>query len=78
MFPDENKHLLAFDLIYCCSVYDLFDGISYNKLNAKEKNLFLEKQKAAKEALAAYNKAVDDILFYIFCFRSASNAMISS
>ena len=27
LHPDKEKHILAFDLIYCCSTYSLFDGI---------------------------------------------------
>ena len=27
LHPDAEKHILAFDIIYCCSVYDLFDGL---------------------------------------------------
>ena len=29
MHPDQEKHILLFDLIYCCSTYGLFDGISF-------------------------------------------------
>ena len=54
--PDPEKHILAFDLIFCCSTYGLFDGITYSKLNAAEKKQYREKvdkAKKAEEALAA-------------------------
>ena len=35
--PDEALHLLAFDIIYCCSVYGLFDGIHYTMRNGQER-----------------------------------------
>ncbi|MBP3196896.1 MAG: hypothetical protein J6N21_07810 [Butyrivibrio sp.] len=60
LHPDSEKHILAFDLIYCCSVYDLFDGIVFTKRNAKEKQLYqMEKQKA-NELKAAYVKAQEE------------------
>ncbi len=60
MFPDEAKHLLAFDLIYCCSVYDLFDGISFDRPKTKEKQLIVENRKKAEQLLAEYEKAKAD------------------
>ncbi|MCD8308098.1 MAG: hypothetical protein LUD51_07740 [Clostridia bacterium] len=64
MSPDENKHILAFDLIYCCTVYHLFSGIPYTPRTPVEKNLLLELQKKAEEALEDYNskKAKKDCL----------------
>ncbi len=61
LHPDTKKHILAFDLIFCCSVYDLFDGIKFTKRNAKEKQLYqMEKQKA-QDLKAAYDKAQDEV-----------------
>ena len=39
---DINKHILAFDIIYCFSSYNLYGGINYTKRNMKEKKLYLE------------------------------------
>ncbi len=36
MYPDTEKHVLVFDLIYCCSVYDLFDGITFRRPKTHE------------------------------------------
>ena len=49
MHPDQEKHILAFDLIYCCSSYDLFDGISFIRPKLSEKNLIVERKEKAKE-----------------------------
>lgn len=60
LHPDKEKHILAFDLIYCCSTYDLFDGISYTKRNMKEKQLYLANKKKAQELKEALDKAKAD------------------
>lgn len=49
LHPDKAKHILAFDIIYCSGVYNLYDGIPFVKRNSKEKNLYLENQKKARE-----------------------------
>ena len=71
LHPDQEKHILVFDLIYCCSAYGLFDGISYEKPNSKARQLFRErKEKAlqlfdklteAKEELQRYQEVKDDV-----------------
>ena len=48
LHPDTEKHILAFDLIYCCSTYGLFEGITFDRPKTKEKQILLEKKKAAK------------------------------
>lgn len=57
---DNNKHILAFDIIYCCSVYDLFDGITYSRRNMKEKKLYLEEKAKAEKLKQSYDKAKVD------------------
>ncbi len=61
MFEDKKKHLLAFDIIYACSVYDLFDGISFNRPKTKEKNLIIERKLKAQRMLDNYKKAMDNL-----------------
>lgn len=64
LHPDEALHILLFDIIYCCNVYDLFDGITYTKPKSKEKQLILENRKKAKALKADYDeakKAVDSL-----------------
>lgn len=60
LHPDTMKHILAFDIIYCCSTYDLFDGISYTKRNMKEKQLYLANKKKAQDYKDALDKAKSD------------------
>ena len=62
MFPDSEKHMLAFDLIYCCSVYDLFDGISFNRPKSKDKQLIVANKKKAAALLEDYNNAFDEMV----------------
>jgi len=45
--PDVEKHILVFDLIYCCSTYGLFDGITFNRPKTKERQLIQEKKNKA-------------------------------
>lgn len=49
LYPDEAKHILAFDIIYCSTVYDLYSGISIVKRSAKERSLYEERKEKAKE-----------------------------
>lgn len=46
-YPDPEKHVLAFDLIYCCSTYALFDGISFVRPKTKERQLMQERRERA-------------------------------
>lgn len=49
LYPDPEKHILAFDLIYCCSTYDLFDGITFVRPKTKERQLINECREKAKQ-----------------------------
>ena len=67
--PDIEKHILVFDLIYCCSTYELFSGISFKRPKTKEKQLLQEKKekaiqlseelKVAQENLQKLQEAID-------------------
>lgn len=46
--PDENLHLLAFDLIYCCTTYHLMENISYTHISSAAKKQYLENRTIAK------------------------------
>ncbi len=48
MYPDLALHILVFDLIYCCSTYDLFDGIPYVVPKTSERKLMQEKKEKAR------------------------------
>lgn len=45
--PDREKHILVFDLIYCCSTYGLFSDITFKRPKTKEKQLIQEKKEKA-------------------------------
>jgi len=70
LHPDEKHHLLVFDLIYCCSTYGLYSGVSFNrppdleKVRLREENekkaaeLYLKLEESKKEvALLTEGKA---------------------
>lgn len=59
LHPDEEKHILAFDIIYCSTRHDLYDGISYSKLNVKEKKEFLTNKSKAEYLKEEYEKALE-------------------
>ena len=49
LYSDPEKHILAFDLIYCCSTYGLFNGITFARPKSKERQLILERKEKAIE-----------------------------
>ena len=49
MHPDTEKHILLFDLIFCCSTYNLFDGISFVVPKSSERQLMMERKEKAEE-----------------------------
>lgn len=49
MHPDTAKHILLFDMIYCCSTYNLFKGINYVVPRSKERQLMQERKEKARE-----------------------------
>ena len=69
MHPDREKHILLFDLIYCCTTYGLFHSISYITPKTGERKLMQERKEKAKELsnklaeaqkqLAMLNQATD-------------------
>ena len=60
LHPDKEKHILAFDLIYCCSVYNLFDGISFTRPKTKERQLMQERKEKAESLFQKLKKARQD------------------
>ncbi len=57
MHPDSEKHILLFDLIYCCTTYDLFKGIEYIVPNSEERRLVQERKNKARELSARLETA---------------------
>ena len=60
LYEDPEKHVLAFDLIYCCSGYGLFDGITFSRPKLKERHLIVEKKEKAKQLYKKLSKARED------------------
>lgn len=64
MHPDTAKHILLFDMIYCCSTYNLFKGIHYVVPKSRERQLMQERKDKAvelKQALDAANEKADEL-----------------
>ena len=70
LHADPELHILLFDIIYCSHVYNLFDGITFERPKSKEKQLIVEQKNKAKELLSAYDEAklavenLDEALMY--------------
>lgn len=58
--PDTKKHILAYDIIYCASQYDLFRGITFVHRTTKERKVLFEKQEKAKALLVELKKAQEE------------------
>ena len=57
MHPDREKHILLFDLMYCCTAYGLFNGISYVTPKTGERKLMQERKEKAAELADALDEA---------------------
>lgn len=64
LHPDLNKHILAFDIIYDCAAYGLFDGVTFNRVSAKERILLQERKEKARELNEKYKMTLarEDLL----------------
>ncbi len=63
LHPDRNKHILLFDIIYCCKTYDLYGIIPFARTSTKEKQLILERRIKAKKLQETYDLAKLDFDF---------------
>ena len=61
LHPDKEKHILAFDIIYCSTVYDWYGGVSYTKRNYKEKQTFLADKVKAEVLKKEFETAKADM-----------------
>ena len=57
LYADPMKHILTFDMIYCCSAYGLFDGITFVRPKSKERQLMQERKEKAIRLSAALEEA---------------------
>ena len=61
MHSDKEKHILLFDLIYCCSTYGLFQGIHYVTPKSGERQLVQERKQKAQELAAKLAEAEEQL-----------------
>ena len=61
MHPDPEKHILLFDLIYCCSAYHLFDGIAYTVPKTGERKYWQERKEKARQLAAELSAAKEEL-----------------
>lgn len=62
LYPDADLHILVFDIIYCAHAYNLYSGLSFEKVTTAERKLYQENKAKAQEMLAAVRKAEDDMV----------------
>ena len=48
LHPDDHLHILLFDLIYSSQVYEFYDGITFNPINATARKLHFERIEKAR------------------------------
>ena len=60
LYPDNEKHVLAFDIIYCASTYGLYEGITFVRPKSKERQLMQERKEKALQLTQRLEKARKD------------------
>lgn len=56
MHEDELLHVLVFDIIYCAHTYNLYSGMSFDKVTSTDRKLYQERKAKANELLTALRK----------------------
>lgn len=62
MHEDELLHVLVFDIIYCAHTYNLYSGLSFDKVTSTDRKLYQEHKAKAQELAAALRKVEDEIV----------------
>lgn len=62
MYEDEALHVLVFDLIYCAHTYNLYTGLSFDKVTSADRKLYQERKAKAEELAIALRKVEDEIV----------------
>ena len=57
LHPDEELHILVFDIIFSSQAYNFYDGMTYAPINAQARKLYFEKVARAKELSEVLGKA---------------------
>lgn len=60
MHEDEPLHVLAFDIIYCAHAYNLYSGISFDKITSSDRKLYQERKAKANELLESLRKVEEE------------------
>ena len=61
MHADQEKHILLFDLIYCCKTYNLSNGIKYVVPKTGERKLMQERKEKAQKLAANLAEAQEQL-----------------
>ena len=61
LYPDNQLHILSFDMIYSSQVYGLYNGIEYTHLSSAERRQYREREAKAVELFTVYQAAQDDM-----------------
>lgn len=62
MHEDELLHVLVFDIIYCAHTYNLYSGLSFDKVTSADRKLYQERKAKAQELAATLRKVEDEIV----------------
>ena len=76
-YPDESLHLLAFDFMYCCRSYNLYNGIQHQSKQESIKSYKLAELRANEEAerqekMTALENRIRDLELSIEPYRDIS------
>lgn len=62
MHEDDLLHVLVFDIIYCAHTYNLYSGLSFDKVTSADRKLYQERKAKAQELAEALRKVEDEIV----------------
>lgn len=62
MYEDEHLHVLLFDIIYCAYTYNLYNGMSIEKVTSADRKLYQERKTKAQELATTLRKIEDEIV----------------
>ena len=77
MYKDELLHVLVFDIIYCAHTYNLYNGMSFDKVTSADRKLYQEQKAKAQELETALNKVKDEMVMLDEARTYFTNAMTS-
>lgn len=78
LHADSQKHILAFDLIYCSSTYNLFDGMTIQKRSTTEKRAAREQQELAAQRYEELSAELDGLKGRLSAFETAKSYLLEA